>query len=259
MAGGFIDSDDSTNLVNTGSIDFSASGGTLGWMYNSGTINFAGGLYGVEKGSGITNLPGGVINFNAPADLVTNAINCRIDNQGLIVVNAGNSTMDLATPYPYDSYVGAPSLTNEGTVEVASGTLLYPSVSLDSGNAIPAGAGYTVDAGASLTTEVPTSITTNNGTVILQGLGAQFPAIAPLATNNGTFEVLSGAIVRHDRRSDQYGHTFRRRKFDREWQFDSERDVLHAPCPGLPGGCRGQQFRRPQVSRSRAAQRWRAI
>ena len=60
----------------------------------------------MEKGTGITNLPGGVINFNAPVTFVTEAINCRIDNQGLIVVNAGNSTMDLATPYPYDGYVG---------------------------------------------------------------------------------------------------------------------------------------------------------
>ena len=97
-------SDQGTNLVNTGTINFAASGGTLGWMYNSGTMNFAGGQFDVEKGSGITNLPGGVINFNAPISLVTEAINCRIDNQGLIVVNAGNSTMDLATPYPFDQY-----------------------------------------------------------------------------------------------------------------------------------------------------------
>ena len=109
-------------------------------------------------------------------------------------MNAGNSTMDLATPYPYDIYTNAPALTNEGTIRVASGTLIYPSVSLTSSGAIPTGAGYTVDAGATLTTEVPTSITTNNGTVILQGLGAQLPALAALATNNGTFEVGSGAV-----------------------------------------------------------------
>ena len=150
-------------------------------MYNSGTINFAGGQFDVQKGSGITNLPGGVINFLAPVGLVTEAINCTIDNQGLIVVNAGNSTMDLATPYPYDIYTNAPALTNEGTIRVASGTLIYPSVSLTSSGAIPTGAGYTVDAGATLTTEVPTSITTNNGTVILQGLGAELPALAALS------------------------------------------------------------------------------
>ena len=194
FAGGDISDSVYGNFVNAGTIDFAASGGPLGWMYNSGTINFAGGQFDVEKGSGITNLPGGVINFLAPLALVTEAINCRIDNQGLIVVNAGDSTMDLATPYPYDDLHRAPRhLTNEGTIEVASGTLIYPSVSLASGGAIPAGAGYTVDAGATLTTEVPTSITTNDGTVILQGLGAEFPAIAPLATNNGTFEVGSGA------------------------------------------------------------------
>ncbi len=34
-------------------------------------------------------------------------------------------------------------------------------------------------------------VTTNDGTVILQGLGAQFSALAPLATNNGTFDVQS--------------------------------------------------------------------
>ena len=191
--GGYIDDSVGSQFVNTGTIAFSTSGGKLGTMYNSGTINFDGGQFGVEKGSGITNLPSGVINFNAPTDLVTNAINCRIDNQGLIVVNAGNSTMDLATPYPYDGYIGAPSITNEGTFEVASGTLIYPSVSLDSSGTIPAGAEYKVDAGATLQTEVPQSVTTNDGTVILEGLGAQFPAIAPLATNNGTFEVLSGA------------------------------------------------------------------
>ena len=84
---------------------FAASGGPLGTMYNSGTINFAAGQFVVEKGSDITNLPGGVINFKAPVTFVTEAIDCRIDNQGLIVVNAGNSTMDLATPYPYDGYV----------------------------------------------------------------------------------------------------------------------------------------------------------
>ncbi len=194
FAGGFIDDSGSGNLVNTGTADFAASGGPLGNMYNSGTMNFAGGQFDVEKGTEIENLPGGVINFQAPVGLVTEAINCRFDNQGTIVVDAGNSTMDLATPYPYDQYTFAPSFTNEGTVEVASGTLIYPSVSLASGDAIPAGAGYTVDAGATLSTEVPTSITTNDGTVILRGLGAEFPAIAPLGANNGTFAVQSGAI-----------------------------------------------------------------
>ena len=109
-------------------------------------MNFVGGQFDVEKGTEIENLPGGVINFQAPVGLVTEAINCRFDNQGTIEVDAGNSTMDLATPYPYDQYTFAPSFTNEGTVEVASGTLIYPSVSLASGDAIPAGAGYTVDA-----------------------------------------------------------------------------------------------------------------
>ena len=162
-------------------------------MYNSGTINFAGGQFDVEKGTEITNLPSGVINFQAPTTLITEAINCTIDNQGLIVVNAGSSTMDLATPYPYDDYTFAPAITNEGTFEVASGTLIFPSVSLASNGVIPAGAAYKVDAGATLTTEVPTSVTTNDGSVILSGLGSQFPAIASLATNNGTFEVFSGA------------------------------------------------------------------
>ena len=191
--GGFSDDSVGMQFENIGTVDFAATGGPLGTMYNAGTINFAGGEFDVEKGSGLNNLAGGVINFNAATDLVTEAINCRIDNQGLIVVNAGSSTMDLATPYPFDQYTAAPAITNDGTFEVASGTLIYPSVSLDSNGTIPAGAEYKVDAGATLTTEPPAPVTTNDGTVILQGLGAEFPALAPLATNSGTFGVGSGA------------------------------------------------------------------
>jgi RHS repeat-associated protein len=194
IAGGFSDDSVGTQFMNIGTIDFAASGGPLGTMYNAGTINFAGGQFDVEKGTGITNLPGGVINFSAATSLVTEAINCRIDNQGLIVVNAGSSTMDLATPYPYDTYIGAPALSNEGTFEVASGTLIYPSVSLDPGGTIPTVATYKIDAGATLSTEAPAPVTTNKGTVILQGLGAQFPAVASLSENAGTFAVLSGAV-----------------------------------------------------------------
>ena len=88
-----------------------------------------GGQYTVEKGSGIVNDPGGLLDFTGPTSLVTNAINCRIDNQGLMLVNAGAGTLDLATPYPYDTYIGTPAMTNSGTIEVVSGVLKFPSVS----------------------------------------------------------------------------------------------------------------------------------
>ena len=149
---------------------------------NSGTVYFDAGplaLHGT-----ITSLPTGVLDFTNTAVSPGDA---GIDNQGKIVVNAGSGTVNLAAALP-----GYNSLTNEGAFEVASGTVVYPSASLVSGGTISGGT-YQIDPGASLTTQVPVSVTENDGTVILGGAGSSFPDISGLATNKGTFQVLSGA------------------------------------------------------------------
>ena len=100
--------------------------------------------------------------------------------------------IDLATPYPFDTFIDAPALTNEGTIEVASGTVIYPSASLGT-SSVQAGSTLKIDANATLSTEVPVAITEIDGTVILGGAESSFPDLAALATIDGTFRVLSGA------------------------------------------------------------------
>ena len=88
--GGYIESDQQTNLINTGSLSFPSAPDGIATMFNSGTMTFAGDNYIVAKGSSINNLPGGEIDFQAGTVLTTAAINARIDNQGLMVFNAGS-------------------------------------------------------------------------------------------------------------------------------------------------------------------------
>ncbi len=179
MKGGILE-EASSILINAGSLYEQGANATQSFS-NSGTIYFDAGPLAMD--GTITNLPTGVLDFTNTALSPGSA---NIDNQGKIVVNAGSGTVNLATALPSDS------LTNEGTFEVASGTVVYPSGGLGSGGTISGGT-YQIDPGATLTTQVPVSVTENDGTVILVGAGSSFPDLSGLATNTGTFQVLSGA------------------------------------------------------------------
>ena len=191
--GGYTDDTSSHgNISNAGYMNF-VDGDNLGGMSNTGTIIINAGEYEVFKGSTWDNLVGGIFMLEGGVTLTTGAINSTINNAGTFVIDAGTATTDLATPYPYDTYTDVPSISNTGVFEVKSGTMIYPSASLGA-NSIPAGAGFKVDAGAQLTTEVAVPITEIDGSVTLGGASASFPDLAGLATVNGSFAVLSGAM-----------------------------------------------------------------
>jgi RHS repeat-associated protein len=195
LDGGYLDSS-GYNIVDNAGYAYYQGGGIIGAVTNTGNLYIDGSQYGVEKGTGIINDAGGTLHFTGTATFITGAINCRIDNQGLIIVNAGaGNTLDLATPYPFDIYTNAPSITNEGTIEVATGILEYPSVSLGSSGFIASGQTFQIDAGAGLTTEDSQAITTNNATVILGGAHSVFVGLSSLSNNNGSLSVLSGALL----------------------------------------------------------------
>ena len=92
-----------------------------------------------------------------------------------------------------------------------------------------------------LSTEVPTGVTTNDGTVILRGLGAEFPAIAPLETNNGTFAVESGAVFSTTGNLTNLGTLSVGGSLTVNGKFVERADFFHAPGAGLPGRRRGKQ------------------
>ena len=162
---------------------------------NSGNVYFAAGSYSVVS-SAITNLASGVMTFNGSVIFATNQLGDTIKNQGTMVFDSATGVTDLATAYPsyvgsvYFGIIGAVSLINTGKIEVKSGTLIYPSVSLGDNNSL-ANQTFQIDAWATLNTETPVAITTNAGTVILGGL-ANFPDVSGLTTNTGTFAVESG-------------------------------------------------------------------
>lgn len=189
--GGDIQDDAQTSLINTGTAYFQG-GGPLASMENQGTIYVDGDQYAVPKGSFITNDSGGTMVFTGATSIVT-GVDSHIVNAGLIQFNPGaGNTIDLATPFPVDTFRGTAGIANTGTFEIVSGTVKFPTTSFGAnvGN-IDAGT-FQVDSGASLTSDTTDNITTNNGTVILNGT-AYFPDIASLQTNNGGFTVGTGA------------------------------------------------------------------
>ncbi|HEY1685428.1 MAG TPA: RHS repeat-associated core domain-containing protein [Tepidisphaeraceae bacterium] len=188
--GGDIQSDQQTNLINTGTAYFQG-GGPMSTMENAGTIYIDNNQYAIPKGSVITNDASGTIIINGAPSLVT-GVNAELVNAGLIQINAGSGTLDLATPFPVDGNTFAGGIVNTGTIEVASGTVKFPTTSFGAqlGN-IDKGT-FQIDSGASLISDTTDSITTNNGNVILIGT-AYFPDIDSLATNNGGFTVGTGA------------------------------------------------------------------
>ncbi len=195
---GFIDDNNGlgTTLDNAGYLYYQNSAidavFNFGQTQNSGHMFIEGNTAVFDKGVVITNEPGGIIDFTAPT-VIAPSINLGFDNQGLVIFNLGGGTMNLATPFPVNGNTGLPGFTNDGTLEVTSGTLIYPSIDFGNSSTVAAGGVYQIDAGASLTTEVPVALTTNNATVILGGAGATFPDLHSLTTNNGTLEVLGGA------------------------------------------------------------------
>ena len=189
--GGDIENGQDTNLINTGTAYFQG-GGPMSTMENTGTINVDGSQYAVPKGAFITTDACGTMVFTGATSIVT-GVDAHIVNAGLIQFNPGASgTIDLATPFPLDTFRFTPGIANTGTFEVMSGTLKFPTISFgaDAGD-IDTGT-FRVDAGASLISDTTDPITTNNGNVILLG-NAFFPDIASLATNNGGFTVGTGA------------------------------------------------------------------
>ena len=181
---GGVFADDQT-LINTGAVTFTGAN-TLNGLLNQGTILFpdAGPL---NFGGSFINDTAGLINFetNTAINILGNN---AFQNNGTIIKSGGAGTLDL-------SGIG---LTNAGTIEAASGTINLP----DSGtlfgfntaaNVIVAGATYQVDAGAAITVQGSPAFTGNDGTVILNGAGASFPALATLNENDDTLSVLGGA------------------------------------------------------------------
>jgi RHS repeat-associated protein len=175
---------DATNDINTGTINYTAAN-TLAGLDNKGTILFpdAGPL---SFSGTVINETAGVINLEA--DTAINILgNNNFQNNGTILKSSGTGMLDLS----------GISLTNGGIIRSEAGTIVLP-VSLamfaQGRDTVLAGSTYEADAGATIALQSgSTPLTTIDGTVILNGIGATFSGISGLTTNNGTFEVLSGA------------------------------------------------------------------
>jgi uncharacterized delta-60 repeat protein len=175
---------DDQQLVNTGAINYSAAN-EIDSLLNQGMISFGAGP--ITFGGAVVNDTAGTLDFTTDTILAHTA-GGGVTNNGVIIKSGGTGA---------SSFAGFPAFANTGTIEAASGTLVITTQPFFNGGTLPdtvfPGATYKVDAGATLATDQPENIGINDGTVILNGIGASFPAIDALTTNNGTFGVLTGA------------------------------------------------------------------
>ena len=161
------------SLINDGTLIVTSTGELQPHVPASGgnafIINPAGGTIQLQ--------PGGQIGFGNTAG--------PLMNQGLVQVTSGSGTATIDTK----------TFNNTGTVEVDSGTLDFTSrveITQVSGTTLAAG---TWRSAGRFDDRLPngTNLTTNQANVTLGGAGASIPALANLASNAGSFSVLSGA------------------------------------------------------------------
>jgi hypothetical protein len=181
--GGVISGNGSVAVGATGVLSVGSSGvsRTLSRVVNnSGAINLLGSL---TLGNGtINNLASGVMTANAAGTIGINpgigTVN-RIVNAGAMSVTAG--TLQVNVPF-----------SNTGTVDVSSGASLQllSSISQVIGSTLTHGT-WAVHGAATLGMG-SASVTNNSANVILDGVGSSMPAINPLASNGGMFQVIGG-------------------------------------------------------------------
>lgn len=180
--------DDHTNLINTGTINYEGAS-ELDGIDNKGVITFDAGP--LRVGGNTINEVGGVLDFTAAQQILAVGNGGNIANAGSLAFSpSAGTTFDL-------SQINAE---NTGTIYVTSGTLNLPWIpnqyvpqpGLFPNGFIPAGSTFVVDAGAAVTVATTPNFTELDGTLILGGAGASFPAMAALATLNGQLSVLSG-------------------------------------------------------------------
>ncbi len=189
--------DTSGTFVNTGTITVTNS--SLGLqlepgdasLVNSGTliVTSTGQVQPLVPASGgnafITNLAGGTIQLQPGGQIGFGNIAGPLTNQGLVQVTGGSGIATIDTS----------AFNNTGTVQVDSGALSFTSrvgIPQISGTTLAAGT-WEAQGGSSIDFATGTNLTTNQADVTLGGPGASIPAMANLATNAGTFSVLSGA------------------------------------------------------------------
>jgi RHS repeat-associated protein len=181
--------DDNSLLLNAGTIDYEGSS-ELDGIDNKGVITFDAGP--LRVAGNIVNEAGGLLDFTAAQQILAVGNNGIISNAGSLVVAAGaGGTFDL-------SQINA---TNSGTFYVESGTLNLPWIPnqyvdqpglFPNEQGLPAGSTFVVDPGATVTVDTAPTFSELDGTLILGGAGASFPAYAGLTTITGKLAVLSG-------------------------------------------------------------------
>jgi RHS repeat-associated protein len=183
--------DDNLRLINTGTIDYVGGSSEFDGIDNKGTITFDSGP--LRVGAGTINEVGGILDFEGAQQILAVGNNGNFDNLGTMIFNPGaGNTFDL-------SGIDAEST---GTIYAVSGTLNLPWIPngyifqpglFPTSFSIPANSTFVVDPGATITIASSPTLSEIDGTVILGGAGASFPALSGLTTLNGKLSVLSGA------------------------------------------------------------------
>ncbi len=225
-AGGEIDAENNTNLVNItlssgsnlqildGSTAFANNGNNNDLITNDGTITINKGGSNARTGLGIVgsvelagtgsivlnangNATAAALIFDAGSSNLTQDSGHTISGTGEInvneftnngTVNANSSGNTLLLQTNSQAYV------NNGTYQASNGgTLAANSLSNISGGFLTGGT-YEVDANSTM--NLPNGITGNAATIILNGTNTSFAAISGLATNSGTFKLENAATFK---------------------------------------------------------------
>ncbi len=165
-----------------------AGAGNLATIYNYGNATVLAipgqqlGLYDSNTGTAVwDNKAGSSFTLADSASIISSSASQFINEAGANFTKTGGNTSLVEW-----------NLNNNGTVEVAGGTLnLQSSVTQISGSDLSGGA-WQVDAGATLEFPSGANFTTNHGTVILNGIGSVFTPINALVENDGSFQILNG-------------------------------------------------------------------
>lgn len=143
-----------------------AAAGTLRFLFSGHIYNGSNGLFDIQSDGGVESVNGGFI-----------------QNQGIVRKSAGAGT----------SYFEATIDQSDGRIEVLSGTLRIRFVQqIRLGFGTLARGTYVVGPGSTLQVDEGLDITINQATIELRGIGSTFAKIAPLADNQGSFEINGG-------------------------------------------------------------------
>ena len=190
--GGAMGGGGGVSFMNTGVITLAGDTNKLSVakFTNAGTMAVTGGgnlQIGYYNGGGsFTNAAGAVFDLRGDAG-VTGDYNNPFTNVGVLMKSAGTGTSTFAA-----AEAGSPPFVNTGTVAVHSGTLSFTGGVNDISNTTLTEGTWTVDSGAALTFPGnPSGITINQASVTLGGPNASFPALAPLADNQGSLSLLA--------------------------------------------------------------------